>query len=275
MNYFYENRIHLLDDNMPLSIYVNDNFSYRAHWHTEFELAYVESGTTYICINNDRRKLCEGDFAICSSGDIHYFDNADATSRIILLVFKPEFFGFSADWPGALKFSPFVHKGDISPMELEKIRNPLYSILKEKGEKQDYYELFIKGIVTELCALLLRHLPKFDLNKQKLNISYSKLRTLQDILVYIDNNFTEDIALKSLADTFNMDPFNLSKCFNSLTGTNFKTYINTLRVSRAEDMILSSDKPLTHIAMECGFNSIRTFNRVYKEIKGYVPSSRR
>jgi AraC-like DNA-binding protein len=276
MNYFYENRYHLLDDNIPLSIYSNKDFTYRAHWHTEFELAYVESGSTYICINNERRKLVKGDLSICSSGDIHYYENAHFSSNIILLVFKPEFFGFSSNWPDTREFkSPFFQKGDINSSDLNKIREILYSIIEEKRDKKDYYELFVKAKVNELCASLLRYLPTNERDIKKQNIAFSKLKTMQDILLYIENNFTDTISLKALADKFNMDPFNLSKKFNSITGSNLKTYINTLRVSKAENIIISSKKPLIDIAMECGFDSIRTFNRTYKTIKGHVPSSRR
>lgn len=274
MNYYYENRSSFLKDSMPLSIYSNINFSYRAHWHTEFELAYVESGSIYVCINNDGRKLAAGDIAISTSGDIHYYESSDPDSKIILLVFKPEFFGFPANWPASHKLtSSFFQKGEIDEKALTTIKVLLYSIFEEKENRKDFYELFTKAKIIELCASILRYLPNYNSNSKNESKNFSKLKAMQDILVYIENNFTEDISLQSLSDKFNMDSFNLSKSFNSVTGSNLKTYINTLRVSKAEDIILNSSKPLIDIAVECGFNSVRTFNRAYKNIKGYVPSS--
>lgn len=267
MNYFYENRSHMLDDNIPLSIYLNTDFNFMAHWHTEFELAYVESGSIYVGINNDRRKLSAGDVVLITGGDIHYYESSDPLSRIILLVFKPEFFDLDADWTHAYKLSSsFFKNGD-------KIKKLLYSILEEKQSKKDFYELFIKAKVIELCASILRYFPNRNSNFKDANKNFSRLKTMQDILIYIENNFAQDISLKFLSDMFNINSFNLSKIFNSVTGCNLRTYINNLRVSKAESIILNSNKPLIDIAVECGFNSIRTFNRAYKAVKGYAPSS--
>jgi AraC-like DNA-binding protein len=245
-----------------------------AHWHTEFELAYIESGSIYIGINNDRRKLDEGDIAICTSGDIHYYESTDCDSKIILLVFKPDFFDFPANWPDTYKLtSSFFQKGEIDSSNLNIIKTILYSILNEKQAKNCFYGLFIKAKVIELCASILRYLPTHDSNSSNSIKALPKLKVMQDILVYIENNFTESITLQILSDKFNIDSYNLSKAFNAITGCNLKTYINTLRVFKAENIILNSRKPLIDIALECGFNSIRTFNRVYKAIKGHVPSS--
>lgn len=274
MNYLYEDRSHKLKDNIPLSIYPKVNFSFRAHWHTEFEIAYVESGNIYISINNDKQLLSEGDIAICTSGDIHYYDSSNCTSKMLLLVFKPEFFGFCSDWPDTHQLaSSFFKNGEIDSEGVNRIKKLLYLILEETKTKNNFYELFIKAQIIELCASILRYIPTTKLPPINLNKTSSRQKTMQDILVYIENNFTEDISLQNLADNFNMNSFNLSKSFNLLTGCNLKTYINNLRISKAESIILNTKMPLIDVAVECGFNSIRTFNRSYKSIKGYVPSS--
>lgn len=274
MNYLYEDRSTKLKDNIPLSIYSKVNFSFRAHWHTEFEIAYVESGNIYISINNDKKLLSEGDIAICTSGDIHYYESTNCSSAIILLVFKPEFFGFSADWPDTLHFtSSFFKKGEIDFKGFDNIKTLLYSLLEETQTKNNYYELFVKAKIIELCASMLRYIPTNNSTFTNLNKTSSKLKAIQDVLVYVENNFTEEISLQILSDKFNINSYNLSKTFNSITGCNLKMYINNLRVSKAENIILNSRKPLIDIAIECGFNSMRTFNRAYKSIKGYAPSS--
>lgn len=274
MNYFYENRSCKLKDNIPLSIYSKVNFNFRAHWHTEFELVYVESGSIYISINNDKRMLFKGDMAICTSGDIHYYESTNCSSNILLLVFKPEFFGLPANWPAPHYLaSSFFKNNEIDYKILNRIKTLLYQILGEMQKKNISYELFIKASIIELCASIIRYIPKNNLLATSSTKVFSKQKIIQDIIVYIENNFTEDISLQNLADEFNINSFNLSKSFNSITGCNLKTYINSLRVSKAESLISNTKKPLIDIAVECGFNSIRTFNRAYKSIKGYIPSS--
>ncbi len=53
----------------------------------------------------------------------------------------------------------------------------------------------------------------------------------------------------------------------------FSRYLNTVRVSAASEMIAEGKISMTNIAIKCGFGTIRSFNRVFKELTGYSPSS--
>lgn len=274
MKFFYENRMHLLEDETGISIYENSNFSYLTHWHMEVELAYVVEGSIYVGVNNNRHLLGEGDLLVCSSGDIHYYDGSGLASKILLLVFKPEFIGFSANWSETLHFkSPFISKKEVEASGLSHINDILYSIIEEKKKKEKYYDLFIKAKIIEICGLLLRYQHTYDFQNKSRSRITSKLKAMQDILIYIEDNYMNNISLEEVSTHFNVDIYNLSKRINAITGSNFKSYVNSMRVLKAEELILNTKKSLTEIALECGFNSIRTFNRVYKKIKGYVPSS--
>jgi AraC-like DNA-binding protein len=277
MNFYYEDRLNLIKSaNIPKYIYENKNFSYLAHWHNDVEIAWVKEGSIYVGINNERRLLNEGDIALCSSGDIHYYEDTNCPACVIILIFKPEFIGDSSTWPENRKFiSSFIEKEFIAKSDLFDIYDLLNSILKEERQKDEYYDLYIKSSIAKICAILLRHFPSIETNDKSKTKSLSQLKLIQDIMIYIENNYDNDISLLEISDHFNIDHFNLSKKFNSVTGMNFKTYINNLRCEKAENMIINTSKSLTDIAYECGFNSIRNFNRVYKTIKGCAPSNLR
>lgn len=268
MNFFYENRMDLLEDG--ISIYENENFNFLAHWHMEVELVYVVKGHIYVGVNNNRQLLREGDMVICSSGDIHYYEGSDLTSKTLVLIFKPELVGLSPNCSETLHFSsPFITKEEADSRGLSVIKNILYSIMDEKEKRLPYLDLLIKARITEICGLLLRYQHTYNLKSKAI----PNLKSMQNILSYIEDNYTNDISLEEVSQHFNVNLYNLSKKINAVTGTNFKAYINSMKVLKAEEMILNTTKPLTEIALECGFNSIRTFNRVYKQIKGCVPSS--
>lgn len=270
MWYFFENRTQKTKNQIPLSIYVSKNLRFRAHWHTELELAFVEAGDIWIGINNDRRNLVAGQFAISLSGDIHYYESI-SPSRVIILIFKPEFFGLAANWPDTRQLASSFF---TDQEQNQKIKVILDEILAEHKKREAFYELFIRAKVLELCGAILRYLPNQPVTQNQ-DRSFSQHKAMQDILFYIENNFTEEITLNSLAEQFRIDPYNLSKAFNSITGSNLRTYINTLRIAKAEQLIMTTSKPMIEIAFECGFNSVRTFNRVYKNITGIAPSAKR
>lgn len=273
MDYFYENRYELLDDETPLSIYKNQDFSYRAHWHTEVEILYVESGALNVSINDNRRKLVKGEFAICISGDIHYYD-ADEPSVVIVLVFKPEYYGLEEQWPDNRKFtSPFIRQEDLNEQVYRRLVNILYSILDEKREKTYQYKTIVNGLLLEYCGLALRHCDTKAIYRDGTGLS--QFEGVQKVLEYIEVHYTEEITLKALAKEFGMDQFNLSKKFNLITGNNLKTHINKLRIKKAEGLLKNTEHKIIDIALECGFDSVRTFNRTFKAIYGNIPSSLR
>ena len=272
MKFYYENRSHLLYDAIQISIYQNENFNYVAHWHNDFELAYVEKGCITVGVNNDQYRLDEGDMVVLNSGDIHYYESTDTPSKIIILVFNLEYIGLSSNWPPNGEFlSPIIKKNIAENSSLSLIRDILFRIVTENNLKEKYYEFFIKARLNEICGLLLRNLD----TKVRGSKSNTKLQTMQNVIMFIEDNFLIDISLTEIAKHLNIDPYNLSKNFNALTGTNLKTYINTLRIFKAESTILNTEKSLTEIALESGFNSTRSFNRAFMCIKGYTPSSLR
>ena len=68
-----------------------------------------------------------------------------------------------------------------------------------------------------------------------------------------------------------MSPSHFSKQFKSITGVGLSEYINVSRISKAEKLLRKTNKPITEIATECGFNDSNYFAAVFKKIKGTTP----
>jgi len=274
MDFFYENRVKLEEKTIPMSIYENSNFTYLAHWHNDVEIGFVKEGSILVGVNNEVKVLDAGEAVLCCSGDIHYYESCGEDSKLIILVFKPQLIGDFVRWPEESIFKTyFLTKELCKGNELSHIYNLLEKIIEEKESKNEGYQLFIKAHIIEICGALFRFVPKG--NTKESSKGKGNIRLMQRVVAYIEKNYHEDIKLEGIAKHFNVDPFNLSKKINTITGMNFKGYLNMLRVAKAQELILNTDKPLTEIAFECGFNSIRNFNRVFKNIKGYIPSSTR
>jgi AraC-like DNA-binding protein len=67
----------------------------------------------------------------------------------------------------------------------------------------------------------------------------------------------------------------ISYVINKFAGCNLQTWLNTFRVQQAAILLCSSDRPILEIALEVGFNSKATFNRVFKTLQGVTPSEHR
>ena len=81
----------------------------------------------------------------------------------------------------------------------------------------------------------------------------------------------EDININSLSNKLFLPRGRLSAIFTKYSGTSLNEYMNSLRIQNA-NILLKQGYTITEAAMESGFQSIRTFNNVYKKITGITPS---
>jgi AraC-like DNA-binding protein len=274
MDAFLETRIYKSD--FPVSAFYACNNNFLAHWHLDVEMALVCTGRIRIGVNEETRILQAGDLAIFRSMDIHYYDSRGMQSTIIVLIFHPELVGSPGGWPVNLQFVPaFIDRALLDNMEAaggERIHDLLSQIVLELKETKPYYHLYAGGKIAELCALLLRHLPLRQTVFPGSNGKIPDVRRIRQAIQYLENHYMEDIALSDVARTLNLSPSYFSRVFRKFTGITFKKYLSRIRVERAERLIQSDQKLLIEVAYECGFNSIRTFNRAFKAVKGYPPS---
>jgi AraC-like DNA-binding protein len=98
---------------------------------------------------------------------------------------------------------------------------------------------------------------------------------LVQITNYIKEHFTEDIYLERLAEEFNVSDKYLSRLFKDSLGTGFHEYLASLRVSKAKELLLETNHPVTKIGEMVGFTTHSTFFRIFKKFEGINPTQYR
>lgn len=91
---------------------------------------------------------------------------------------------------------------------------------------------------------------------------------IQKVVAYIHENYTFDISREGLAATVDVHPDSLGKLFKSFTSKKLGDYINELRVKDAAAKLIETDDTIINIAFAVGFDSLRTFNRVFPRYFG-------
>jgi AraC-like DNA-binding protein len=92
---------------------------------------------------------------------------------------------------------------------------------------------------------------------------------------YIVEHYNRDLGLEEVAEHLAMQPTYFSKFFRQATGRRFIEFINSLRITRACDLLAHSSLPITDICFEVGFCNISNFNRRFHALKGMTPSDYR
>lgn len=96
-----------------------------------------------------------------------------------------------------------------------------------------------------------------------------------EIIRHVHLHYTEPLTLKELSTKFHFSAEHISRSFKSYTGSRFLDYVCQLRVNRAVSMLLHTNMPISDIACSVGFNSFRTFRRVFQRMTGQTASELR
>lgn len=278
MKAFHEKNIY--PDGFPVGILKFNQFSFLPHWHNDVEIIYVYEGNLRMTVNSETRILSAGESCICCSGDIHSYDSSDLHCNAIFVLFNTEIIDKQIQWPqDAMFITPFIdetilRKYNISSDFPKQIGDLLIDVYHELEEKKEYYQVFVRSKLLELNGLILRNFPR-RLSKANHLKSYTMVNKIQNALDYINCNYTEDIRLSDIAVLAELQISQFSKLFKHMCGMTFVNYLNNVRISKAEEKIINSMEPITDIALACGFNSIRNFNRTFKKLKNTSPSDLR
>jgi len=141
----------------------------------------------------------------------------------------------------------------------------------ELAAQKPYYQEIVTATLRSFWYRLRRVLPR-EAPETAGNRRSHMLEEMQQLLAYMDTHYGEDITLSFAAEKMNFSESYFSRVFKRLMGINFVTYLNMIRVEHAAAELKASGKRVLDIALSSGFNNIRTFNRVFKEITGYTPS---
>ncbi len=96
------------------------------------------------------------------------------------------------------------------------------------------------------------------------------------IKTFISQNFSDPaLSLNALSSEFNLSTSHLSRTFKEVNGICISDYISACRITRARELLKSSDKTVQQIAEETGFLSSSVFIRVFKKAEGVTPGSYR
>ncbi|MEM7183584.1 MAG: helix-turn-helix domain-containing protein [Spirochaetota bacterium] len=104
--------------------------------------------------------------------------------------------------------------------------------------------------------------------KEMSSKNVEKIQTIKD---YLQDNYQYELSREGLAAMVDLSPSRLGKYFKKETGYKINEYTNYLRIKSASELLQNSNKTVLEIAFEVGFESLRTFNRVFQEAKHTSP----
>ncbi|MCO7108731.1 helix-turn-helix domain-containing protein [Gemmiger formicilis] len=95
----------------------------------------------------------------------------------------------------------------------------------------------------------------------------------KQLLNHIDLEY-EHITYRNAVQFMNMSDAYFSRYFKRQAGMTFSQYLNVVRIEKAVQLLDSAPTmKITDVMLRCGFNTIRSFNRVFREVTGFTPTT--
>jgi AraC-like DNA-binding protein len=253
----------------PFLAWNNDKVAFPPHWHDFFEVLYIAKGGLYASAGKTVYEAGTGDIVMVKPGIIHSFFNVKPKTEVFGIQFTITFFDESfIDYKDIVFQNPVIGRNSMPDTLYAQICRLLLEISREYNEKAAGYQLAIKSKLFEFMLVLLRGMPKM---KHKPPSTKSK-----HICDYILKNFDNpDLDLEEAASALNLSKFYFAHLFKNNMGYSFHSYLTATRVNFAKQYLRETKMSVIDVAFRAGFNSLQTFNRVFKTLTGFTPMNYR
>ena len=251
------------------------NFYQQSHTHPYYEVFYLINGDCTFFINHNIYKLNRGDLVIVPVGEIHKSTLPhEGYSERFVLTFGESSLDMLYDIIDEETVRQSLGMGVISipDKRREYVETLMYKMIFESEGQDMLSPAFIKTGFIELLLFIIR-CKRFEQNAIK-EIDVDN-QLIQEIATYIYNNYDKKICLEDISKKFHISRSYLSKKFKAVTGFGFKEYLVNVRIKNACKLLLETNKSITDIAFECGFNDSNYFGDAFRHVKGISPNKYR
>lgn len=226
----------------------NDNGD--IHFHSQIEICIVDEGEMDVLINDKRRTLKKGEMCVSLRYDAHVYKPVTYSKSTVLvmpLYMCGEFMAAVKDKKVA---NPFICDAAV----VETIKDCCHEIKKNTHnqiKQSGYVNVILGTIIENVC---------FEPSREPIESELSA-----KLLLYIHENYKKPITLSSLSAMFGYSQSFISRYFKTCFNVGINQYLTIIRLKNAVTLMQEKKYSITYCALESGFNSLRTFYRVFRK----------
>lgn len=260
---------------VPITILLNKIKKISTTVQKSVEFLFILKGRLSVAINNQKYELLESDVILINHGDV-YEIQSEGENLVLSMQIENDFFNNAVKREQSL----FMCNSSINENEnkhYDDIRKILAKVMYEYSNREYGYDFKIMSLVYDLIYLLnVSFVIAEDYKIQSIEAKNSKYtERIESIVLYIKQNYYQQISLQDVADSQYLTPEYLSKFFKVHMGMTFSKYLNEFRLAQAVKELIRTDNSVTKVAMNNGFPNLVAFNKIFKEVYDTTPAEYR
>ncbi|SDZ57084.1 two-component system, response regulator YesN [Evansella caseinilytica] len=164
------------------------------------------------------------------------------------------------------------------PLLMKSVLLEFFFQVKNKFSLHIDYEMYVETLqkilsieeLTDALGLVDKCIEMMDMNYSKQDQEYSPI--IQTVLNFIHQNLPEEMSLKTLGNSFHINPIYLGQLFQKEVNCSFTKYLNKLRIEKAKKLLLHSYEKAGAIGKKVGYTDAAYFYKQFKKLEGVTPS---
>lgn len=258
-----------------LRLYNNDEAeNYPKHWHSPLEIIMPTVNSYHAVCSDMPYHLREGDILVINPGVIHSLEAPPYGER---LIFQADYSILRRIKELETTLSTIAPALLITPEESrpahEHIQNLMLSIKDEYYSDAPMSEASVYAKLIEIFVWIGR---EYSPTRRNFPGGSSKKKEYTEKFVsiceYINEHCTENISLDEAAQIAGFSKYHFSRLFKCFTNVSYYKYVNQKRIAYAESLLIDPSLTVTEVSLRSGFDSLSSFIRMFKIVKGVTPT---
>lgn len=262
--------------------YEYPRFTYPWHFHSEYEIIYVEKGEGDCLVGDSIISYSKGDLILFGSELPHSMQSPPEEREVseprvkgVNIQFEKDFMHYSIS-----QYSQFIPIRNL----LEDACRGIKFTMNRSGKIVRLLKQIPSAKGADQIILLLSLLQQMATHENRKYLTTSSYvpspsvmrnERMEKVIAYLNKHYTESVGLEEIASYTAMNPAAFCRYFKENTGKTFKEYVLDMRIGYACKLLTTSFMNISQISATCGFESPVHFNRIFKRVTGMTPSAYR
>jgi AraC-like DNA-binding protein/quercetin dioxygenase-like cupin family protein len=252
----------------------------RMNRHHYCEIYYVASGKTTVQVQDRCFDVTEKD-AVVIGGDLYHrtIDPPNCKLRLVVLFFEPELIRTSCGTSEETEYlMPFFTQGADFPHVVRgngrlprEILDFMLRIHAELPATTAHARLAVKTYLKMILLLLVKHYAAYLGGRKDIDRQQASIERLRPLFAHLERNVDSPILISEAARLCAMSKSHFMYFFKRTTGQSFTSYVNHFRIAKAQDLLATTNEPISSISEGLAFCNQSYFGMVFRKLVGVTP----